>query len=132
MTDSDRQDAAAPDNAGPPMSNDLHLDGEFGGRIGTGLAPNEAFQRLASDVRLSILVHLLRAERNEEGALPFSELQDTVGSDSSAGFAYHLRQLSGHFVRKEADGYVLTAAGRRAAVTVLSGAFTTNGDRRAS
>lgn len=99
---------------------------------GEGMAPSEAFQTLASEVRVAVLVQLLRAERGGDGTLPFSELQATVGSDSSARFAYHLRQLSGHFVRKESGGYVLTPAGRRAAVAVLEGTFTDSGEQRAS
>ncbi|MFC3478113.1 DUF7347 domain-containing protein [Halobacterium litoreum] len=94
-------------------------------------AASDAFQTLASDVRLAVLVHLLRAER--DGASPtFSDLQSAVGSDSSARFAYHLRQLDGHFVRKAGDGYELTRAGRRAAEAVLAGTFTSNDSRRAS
>ena len=92
-------------------------------------ASEDAFQALASDVRLAVLVHLLRADH----APTFSELQSAVGSDSSAGFAYHLRQLDGQFVRKTGESYELTAAGRRAAKAVLAGTFTSDGEsRRAS
>lgn len=96
------------------------------------IAPSEAFQTLASEVRVAVLVVLLRAEREDAGPRSFSELQERAGSDSSAGFAYHLRQLSGHFVRKTAEGYVLTPAGRRAAEAVLTGTFTNSGSGRAS
>jgi len=104
--------------------------GEDGGAGGGRLAASEdAFQALASDVRLAVLVHLLRAE----GAPSFSALQSAVGSDSSAGFAYHLRQLDGRFVRKTGEGYELTPAGRRAAEAVLAGTFTGgDGGQRAS
>lgn len=95
---------------------------------GDGLAPDEAFQTLASEVRVSVLVELLRAERRSDEPLSFSRLQSAVGADSSAGFAYHLRQLSGYFVRKTGSGYVLTAAGRRTAEAVVSGSFTIAGD----
>ncbi|MFB6269685.1 MAG: hypothetical protein ABEH83_07060 [Halobacterium sp.] len=94
-------------------------------------AASDAFQTLASDVRLAVLVHLLRAA--ERGESPtFSDLQAAVDSDSSARFAYHLRQLDGHFVRKSGDGYELTPAGRRAAQAVLAGEFTDTESRRAS
>lgn len=96
------------------------------------LAPSEAFQTLASEVRVAVLVALLRAERDGDGPRSFSELQERVGSESSAGFAYHLRQLSGHFVRKTTEGYELTPAGRRAARAVLTGAFTNQGSEPAS
>jgi len=92
-------------------------------------ASEDAFQALASDVRLAVLVHLRRADHQPT----FSDLQAAAGSDSSAGFAYHLRQLDGRFVRKAGEGYELTAAGRRAAEAVLAGTFTDDGEsRRAS
>jgi len=89
-------------------------------------ASEDAFQALASDLRLAVLVHLLRADHQPT----FSELQSAVGSDSSAGFAYHLRQLDGQFVQKSGERYELTAAGRRAAEAVLAGTFTDDGDSR--
>jgi len=96
------------------------------GEDGALAATEDAFQALASDVRLAVLVHLLRADH----APTFSELQSAAGSDSSAGFAYHLRQLDGRFVRKVGEGYELTAAGRRAAEAVLAGTFTDDGESR--
>lgn len=95
-------------------------------------AASEAFQALANEVRVSVLLELLHAERDGTDPKTFAEIQDAVGSDSSAGFAYHLRQLSDHFVRKTPDCYVLTPAGRRAARAVLSGTFTNGEDRQAS
>lgn len=92
-------------------------------------ASEDAFQALASDVRLAVLLALLRADH----APTFSELQSAADSDSSAGFAYHLRQLDGRFVRKVGEGYELTQAGRRAAEAVLAGTFTDDSEsRRAS
>ncbi|WP_232686699.1 DUF7347 domain-containing protein [Halobacterium zhouii] len=133
MTESNRRDDAL---RGPAEALSISatggVDDAVDYRTGGEMAPSEAFKTLASEVRVAVLVSLLRAERSSDDPLSFSELQSTVGSDSSAGFAYHLRQLSGHFVRKEADGYVLTAAGRRAAAAVLEGTFTTSGDQRAS
>lgn len=92
-------------------------------------AASEAFQTLASEVRVAVLCELLRAERGDEGPRSFSDLQEAAGVDSSAGFAYHLRQLSDHFVRQGEEGYVLTPAGRRAARAVVSGTFTGSGGR---
>jgi hypothetical protein len=130
----------------------------FGGGGGTGLATDdaatvgveagsatasaasEAFQTLASEVRVAVLCELLAAEQADDTPRSFSELQDAAGIDSSAGFAYHLRQLTGRFVREveggpdagdgetrgaaSPDGYELTAAGRAAARTVAAGTFT--------
>ncbi|MFB6071598.1 MAG: hypothetical protein ABEJ88_01370 [Halobacterium sp.] len=112
----------------PRVPPDLDPAADLGDRPESGLAPSEAFQTLASEVRVAVLVALLRAEQDGGGARSFSALQERVGSDSSAGFAYHLRQLDGHFVRKTPDGYVLTDAGRRAAAAVVTGAFT-DGDQ---
>ena len=114
-----------------PLSSDVDpLDGADD-RLDEGAA-SEAFQALASEVRVSVLVQLLRAERDGDGPRSFAEIQELVGSDSSARFAYHLRQLDGQFVRKTPEGYVLTPAGRRAATAVLTGTFTDAGDQRAS
>ena len=89
-----------------------------------GLAPAEAFKTLGNEIRVAVLLKLFTAERSDDPAPTFSDLQEAAGSDSSAGFAYHLRQLSGHFIRQEADRYVLTPAGRRAAEAIVSGTFT--------
>jgi hypothetical protein len=98
--------------------------GTVGDAGGDDIAPSDAFQTLASEVRVTVLVELLGAERAGETPLSFSTLQAAADADSSAGFAYHLRQLSDHFVRDTDDGYVLTPAGRRAARTVVDGTFT--------
>ncbi|MEE6209421.1 hypothetical protein U3A55_04495 [Salarchaeum sp. III] len=95
-------------------------------------ASSEAFGTLANEVRVTVLVRLVRAERDGETPVSFSDLQAAADAESSAGFAYHLRQLTGRFVEKTPEGYVLTDAGRRAADAVLSGAFTDDGQRRAS
>lgn len=100
----------------------------IGGGESDALAPSEAFQTLASEVRVTVLLELLSAERAGEEPVAFSALQSAAGADSSAGFAYHLRQLSGHFVRQADSGYVLTPAGRRAAEAVVSGTFTGGGE----
>lgn len=102
------------------------LGGEWAGKDGRagGLAPSEAFQTLASEVRVTVLCELLAAERAGETPCTFSELQEAAGADSSAGFAYHLRQLDDYFVSRTTDGYKLTPEGRRAARTIVSGAFT--------
>lgn len=91
---------------------------------GEGLAPSEAFQALASEVRVSVLCALLAAERAGETSRTFSELRAATDADTSAGFAYHLRQLDDHFVRRTGEGYVLTPAGRRAAEAIVAGTFT--------
>lgn len=111
-------------------------DARLGGAREDALAPSETFQLLASEVRVSVLLELLAAERRGAGARSFSALQAAAGEDSSAGFAYHLRQLDDYFVRKTDAGYVLTPAGRRTAEAVVDGTFTVadgpgSDDRRA-
>jgi DNA-binding transcriptional ArsR family regulator len=90
-------------------------------------AASDAFGALASEARVAALVELLAAERSDEDPLTFSELQAAAGVEESAGFAYHLRQLTGRFLSREGEGYELTPAGRRAACAVVSGAFTERG-----
>lgn len=133
MTESNRHDALRPDAADVLVpTGDLDAD-DSPEALGRGdVAPSDAFQKLASDVRVAVLLALYRAERNGDAAPTFAEVQDLVGSDSSARFAYHLRQLDGHFVRKTPSGYELTPVGLRAAKAVLSGTFTRNDSQRAS
>lgn len=95
----------------------------------TGPSPSEAFQMLANEVRIAVLSELFDAEREGDGSRSFSELQAAANADSSAGFAYHLRQLDGTFVTQTDEGYVLTAAGRAAAELVAEGTFSSGIDR---
>ncbi|MFB6296557.1 MAG: hypothetical protein ABEH66_06950 [Halobacteriales archaeon] len=131
MTEPGGGGTGVPDASAPPGA-EVDVT-EAGPAAGNGPAPEDAFQTLASEVRVTVLVELLSAEQAGEDPVAFSELQGAAGSDSSAGFAYHLRQLSGHFVRRTEEGYVLTPPGRRAAEAVVSGTFTDAGrDGRAS
>ena len=124
------------DATGPevrPREHELGGEGASRDEQTGGLAPSEAFQALASEVRVTVLCELLAAERAGETPSTFSELQEAADADSSAGFAYHLRQLDDHFVYRTTDGYELTPAGRRAARAIVSGTFTSPpGDGRAS
>jgi len=81
--------------------------------------PAAAFQQLGNETRIEAL-RLLSAQ----GPCSFSTLFEASDSDSSAGFAYHLRQLDDRFIRqREDERWELTAAGREAARTVESGGF---------
>jgi len=122
MTEPNGGGAGVPDASAPPGA---EFDvGEAGPATGNGPAPEEAFGALASEMRVTVLVELRSAERAGEEPVAFSELQAAAGADSSAGFAYHLRQLSGHFLRRTEEGYVLTPPGRRAAEAIVAGTFT--------
>lgn len=131
MEESNGYDGVREEAGVEPISSELDALADVEDRLDEGAA-SEAFQALASEVRVAVLVQLLRAERDDAGPQSFAEIQELVGSDSSARFAYHLRQLDGQFVRKTPEGYVLTPAGRRAATAVLTGTFTNGDDQRAS
>ena len=108
---------------------ELSVPGPDVEREEAGPSPSEAFQILANEVRIAVLRELFEAERDGDGTRSFSELQSAANTDSSAGFAYHLRQLDGTFVTQTDDGYVLTGAGRAAAEFVTDGAFSSTVDR---
>lgn len=127
MDDAGRDERATQPSGEPQVSAEVEVSGGSGPRAATAgdeLAASDAFQTLASDVRVAVLLELLSAERAGDTPVSFSALQAAADHDSSAGFAYHLRQLSGQFVSQGEDGYVLTPAGRRAAELVVEGAFT--------
>ena len=87
------------------------------------IAASDAFAALGNEVRTSVLGALAESEPR-----PFSELFEAAPVDTSAGFAYHLRQLDGRFVRKDEDGYRLTHAGRRAARATRTNAYAEQAD----
>lgn len=89
--------------------------------------PSEAFAPLGNEVRTRTLAALL------DDGMPtrrrFSELFEASGAETTAGFAYHLRQLTGHYLRETDDGYALTDAGTRMARAIASGTYTDSVDR---
>jgi ribosomal protein S27AE len=88
-------------------------------------AVSDAFSALAGETRLAIVQSLAR-----DTSQTFSTLFDATDEDASAGFAYHLRQLTDHFVRQRPDErYELTDAGRSAVRAVRAGTFTTSVER---
>jgi hypothetical protein len=86
-----------------------------------GLAPAEAFGRLADATRLDVLRALDAAQ---ERSVSLSDLRARVGVDDSGQFNDHLSRLRPHFAEKSADGYRLTAAGRQVVRAVAAGRFT--------
>ncbi|NHN40594.1 ArsR family transcriptional regulator [Halorubellus sp. JP-L1] len=90
-------------------------------------ATSDAFQALAGDPRVRVLAALAGAP---DGRATFTELFEATDVDTTAGFAYHLRQLDDRFVRKipeddgDGDAYALTDAGRRVARAIEAGAYT--------
>jgi len=61
-------------------------------------APSEAFGALAGETRTAVV----RALADVADPLAFSGLFERTDEETTAGFAYHLRQLTGQFVRKRA------------------------------
>ncbi|PSP76498.1 ArsR family transcriptional regulator [Halobacteriales archaeon QS_1_68_20] len=114
------------------------VDGEESGtNEPAGPAPSDAFGALGNEVRMGVLRELAAAEREvgdddvgddeTSGLRTFSDLFEASDADTSAGFAYHLRQLDGHYVRKVEDDeawYELTYAGRKVARAIAGGTFT--------
>jgi hypothetical protein len=85
------------------------------------LAPSDAFQALGGETRLAVVRTLADAEE----PLAFSELFAATDEDTTAGFAYHLRQLDGEFCRqREDERYELTDAGRAASRNLRAGTYT--------
>ncbi|WP_312907816.1 ArsR/SmtB family transcription factor [Natronosalvus caseinilyticus] len=94
------------------------------GSVEDGPAPSDAFQALGNEIRMRTVRTLLA-----DGPCTFSELFEASGTDTSAGFAYHLRQLTGEFVRqREDDRYELTYAGREVGRAVQAGTYTDSVD----
>lgn len=105
---------------------------------GSDLPPSDAFAVLGNETRLRTLAALL--EDGTPTTRSFSELAEASGADTTAGFAYHLRQLTGRYLRELDDGgsqddgeggggYTLTDAGVRVARAARAGVYTDSIDR---
>ena len=89
-------------------------------RATTQTKPSDAFGMLGNDLRTDVLRTLA-----DEEPCSFATLSGQSNADTSAGFAYHLRQLDGQFVRQRDDErYELTTAGREAVRTMKAGTVT--------
>ncbi|WP_439026337.1 DUF7351 domain-containing protein [Haloarchaeobius sp. DT45] len=89
---------------------------------------SDAFQVLGNEIRMTVLAELVTDDGPTTRS--FSELFEATDADTSAGFAYHLRQLVGRYVRKrEDDRYELTYAGLQVARAIAAGEFTDSVDR---
>lgn len=83
----------------------------------------EAFELLANDTRLAILLALWDAYEPFEGGsgLTFSELRDRVGMRDSGQFNYHLGKLEGRFVKSSDEGYHLRLEGFKITRAIIAG-----------
>lgn len=84
-----------------------------------GISPEEAFSLLSDGTR----VEILREVWVSPEPLSFSELRESVGTEDSGLFNYHLDKLTGHFIRRGEDGYVFRQAGKEVVRAVLAGAI---------
>jgi len=102
-------------------------------------AASDAFEALGNEVRMAVFRALAGGEAETDGAnegasdssegrtMTFSELFAESPADTTAGFAYHLRQLTDLFLRQtgeEGDRYALTYAGREVARAIAAGTYT--------
>ncbi|UPV74765.1 ArsR family transcriptional regulator [Halorussus limi] len=97
---------------------------------------SDAFEALGNEIRMAVLRALAGgasgANAGESDAVSgrtatFSELFEASPADTTAGFAYHLRQLTGLFLRQtgeDGDRYALTYAGRQVARAIAAGTYT--------
>lgn len=88
---------------------------ELGPDSGTDPDLSTTFTLLSDPTRVDIVRELAASDPDP---VRFSDLRHRVGADDAGRFNYHLGRLRGALLEKDQDGYVLTAAGRRAATMV--------------
>jgi hypothetical protein len=102
------------------------------GYAGTGTV-SDAFDPLGNETRIAVLRAMF--ERDGTHLRPttrtFSELYEATEASTTAGFAYHLRQLVGPYLRKreDAEAYELTYAGLQVGRGLAVGTYTESVDR---
>ncbi len=84
------------------------------------LRPSAAFALLGDETRVQILEALWHADG---GPVRFSTLHEAADTDTSPQLNYHLRRLTGQFVRKTDRGYELRTAGEHVLRAVVAGSF---------
>ncbi|MFB6205052.1 MAG: ArsR family transcriptional regulator [Haloglomus sp.] len=143
---SDGAPAADDETPGEKTPGEVVTEDETPGEEATGekATASDAFAALGSETRMGIVRTLFAAER--EAGRPvtrsFAALFEESDEETTAGFAYHLRQLPDTYLRKveasdrdasdgagDEAGYRLTAAGRRAARAIAAGTLTESADR---
>lgn len=90
-----------------------------------GMDASEAFGLVADETRFGILQSLWDlTEGTDRWTVSFADLRAETGMRDSGRFNYHLDQLTPQFVRKAAEGYALTMAGRQVVGAAVSGVYT--------
>ena len=82
---------------------------------GSSLTPEEAYTALGHVVRIQIIKVLNEADE----PVSFSELFNDIDYDTASNFAYHLKQLTDHFVKETEAGYSLTWTGKLVARSAI-------------
>jgi hypothetical protein len=100
------------------------MSGSSEGATATNADPSDAFGALGNEIRMAILRAIFEIERADGDSPSFSDLYEHTAAETSAQFAYHLRQLTGHYVEKTEGGYTLTYAGTMAAQAMAAGTYT--------
>jgi hypothetical protein len=105
---------------------------EHGSLSGTDHSPEDAFAALGNEHRMKI-VHELGKRQSTDPRAPdqpvaFSELLAATGIEDKGQFNYHLGKLADVFVEKQADGYILTHAGKEVIRAVRAGTLTSRPD----
>ncbi|MFB6185603.1 MAG: winged helix-turn-helix domain-containing protein, partial [Halobacteriaceae archaeon] len=90
------------------------------GSIGSDAA--NAFELLGDTTRLAILLALWDVHEPATGETPlsFSDLYDKIDYDHPGNFSYHIKQLTGQFIRKTERGYELKHTGKKVVQAVIS------------
>ncbi|SNZ15232.1 Helix-turn-helix domain-containing protein [Natronoarchaeum philippinense] len=92
-------------------------------RTESELLPAEVFSILGNDTRVDILRGLLELDADER-PVSFTDLFEQVDVEDSANFSYHLRQLTGHFIKQSDAGYEFRYPGRKVVSSIFTGTLT--------
>ncbi|QLC35041.1 helix-turn-helix transcriptional regulator (plasmid) [Halarchaeum sp. CBA1220] len=92
-------------------------------RTESRMLPAEVFSVLGNDTRVDILRALLELGADDD-PVSFTDLFERVDIDDSANFSYHLRKLTGHFVKQGDDGYEFRSPGRKVVSAIFTGTLT--------
>lgn len=98
-------------------------DASLAHRTESRVLPADVFSTLGNDTRVAILRGLLELGADER-AVSFTDLFERVDIDDSANFSYHLRQLTGHFIKRSDDGYAFRSPGRKVVSAIFTGSLT--------
>ncbi|GGL73262.1 winged helix-turn-helix domain-containing protein [Halocalculus aciditolerans] len=106
-----------------PRREEASADREPVARTESRLLPAEVFSILGNDTRVDILRALLELGA-DDAPVRFTDLFERVDIDDSANFNYHLRRLTGHFIKQRDEGYEFRHPGRKVVSAIFTGTLT--------